>query len=70
MRDGEQRRDFVHVGDVTRVNLHFPDHPHLEKSGIYNVGSGRAQTFNELAAASVNAAGRCPATSRCPWRTG
>jgi ADP-L-glycero-D-manno-heptose 6-epimerase len=53
--DGEQRRDFVHVGDVTRVNLHFLDHPHLEKSGIYNVGSGRAQTFNELAAASVNA---------------
>jgi ADP-L-glycero-D-manno-heptose 6-epimerase len=49
---GEQRRDFVYVGDVTRVNLHFLDHP--EKSGIFNVGTGRAQTFNELAAASVN----------------
>ncbi|TXH17114.1 MAG: ADP-glyceromanno-heptose 6-epimerase [Gammaproteobacteria bacterium] len=50
---GEQRRDFVYVGDVARVNLHFLDHP--EKSGIFNVGTGRAQTFNELAVAGVNA---------------
>lgn len=50
---GEQRRDFVFVGDVARVNLHFLDHP--EKSGIFNVGTGRAQSFNELAAANVNA---------------
>jgi ADP-L-glycero-D-manno-heptose 6-epimerase len=51
--DGEQKRDFVFVGDVARVNLFFLDHP--EKSGIFNVGTGRAQTFNELAAANVNA---------------
>lgn len=51
--DGEQRRDFVHVEDVARVNLHFLDHP--EHSGIFNVGTGRAQSFNELALASVNA---------------
>jgi ADP-L-glycero-D-manno-heptose 6-epimerase len=51
--DGEQRRDFIHVDDVVRVNLYFLDHP--EKSGIFNVGTGRAQTFNELAAATVNA---------------
>ena len=51
--DGEQRRDFVQVGDVTRVNLFFLDHP--EKSGIFNVGTGRAQPFNDLARASVNA---------------
>ena len=50
--DGEQRRDFVHVGDVVRVNLFFLDHP--EKSGIFNVGTGRAQTFNELSMATVN----------------
>lgn len=50
---GEQRRDFVFVGDVARVNLHFLDHP--EKSGIFNVGTGRAQSFNELAVANVNA---------------
>jgi len=35
------------------VNLHFLEHP--EKSGIFNVGTGRAQTFNELAVANVNA---------------
>ncbi|MDR2614133.1 MAG: ADP-glyceromanno-heptose 6-epimerase [Candidatus Accumulibacter sp.] len=51
--DGEQRRDFIYVGDVVRVNLFFLDHP--EKSGIFNVGTGRAQSFNELAAANVNA---------------
>ncbi|MCM8599856.1 MAG: ADP-glyceromanno-heptose 6-epimerase [Candidatus Accumulibacter sp.] len=50
--NGEQRRDFVHVGDVAGVNLYFLDHP--EKSGIFNVGTGRAQTFNDLATATVN----------------
>ncbi|MCC7328490.1 MAG: ADP-glyceromanno-heptose 6-epimerase [Burkholderiales bacterium] len=50
---GEQRRDFVAVADVAKVNLHFLDHP--ERSGIFNLGSGRAQTFNEMAAAVVNA---------------
>jgi len=49
---GEQKRDFVYVGDVAKVNLFFLDHP--EKSGIFNLGTGRAQSFNELAAANVN----------------
>ena len=52
--DGEQRRDFIHVDDVVRVNLHFLEH--RERSGIFNCGTGRAQTFNELAAAVINAA--------------
>ena len=50
---GEQKRDFVYVGDVAKVKLHFLDNPQL--SGIYNLGTGRAQSFNELAAANVNA---------------
>jgi len=50
---GEQRRDFVSVEDVVAVNLHFLDHPNL--SGIVNVGTGAAQTFNEVAVATVNA---------------
>ena len=50
--NGEQKRDFVYVGDVAKVNLFFLDHP--DKSGIFNVGTGRAQSFNELAAANVN----------------
>ncbi len=50
--NGEQQRDFVFVGDVAKVNLFFLDHP--EKSGIYNLGSGRAQSFNDVAVATVN----------------
>ena len=51
---GRQMRDFVFVGDVVAVNLWFLEHP--EASGIFNLGSGRAQPFNEVAEASVNAA--------------
>ena len=49
--NGEQRRDFVHVEDVIAVNLHFWDRP---VSGIYNVGTGRAQAFNDVALSVVN----------------
>jgi len=45
--DGEQRRDFIYVDDVVAVNLFFLDNPSL--SGIYNVGTGRSQTFNDMA---------------------
>lgn len=51
--DGEQRRDFVSVEDVVKVNLFFLDNP--DKSGIFNLGTGRAQSFNDVAVASVNA---------------
>ncbi|MFC3874374.1 ADP-glyceromanno-heptose 6-epimerase [Neisseria musculi] len=50
---GGQTRDFVSVEDVVKVNLFFFDHP--EKSGIFNLGTGRGRPFNELAAATVNA---------------
>lgn len=49
---GEQQRDFVFVDDVVAVNLWFFDHP--TKSGIFNLGSGRAQPFNDVALAVVN----------------
>ena len=51
--NGEQRRDFVSVEDVVKVNLFFLDNP--DKSGIFNLGTGRSQTFNEVAVASLNA---------------
>ncbi len=51
--DGEQRRDFVSVDDVVRVNLFLWDHPDI--SGIFNVGTGRGQSFNEVALAVINA---------------
>ena len=50
---GEQRRDFVSVEDVVKVNLHFLGA--RDRSGIYNLGTGRATSFNEVAAAVVNA---------------
>jgi ADP-L-glycero-D-manno-heptose 6-epimerase len=50
---GEQSRDFVFVDDVVAVNLWFLQHP--ECSGIFNLGSGRAQPFNDVALATVNA---------------
>jgi ADP-L-glycero-D-manno-heptose 6-epimerase len=49
---GEQVRDFVSVEDVVRVNLFFLDHPEI--SGIFNVGTGRAESFNEVARATIN----------------
>lgn len=51
--NGEQRRDFVFVDDVVGVNMHFLENP--QTSGIYNLGTGRAQSFNDVAVATVNA---------------
>jgi len=50
--DGEQQRDFVAVQDVARVVLHFLDHP--QASGVFNLGSGAAASFNRVAQAVVN----------------
>ncbi|MEO6319711.1 MAG: ADP-glyceromanno-heptose 6-epimerase [Polaromonas sp.] len=49
---GGQMRDFVFINDVVAVNLWFFDHP--EKSGIFNLGTGRAQPFNDVAITVVN----------------
>ncbi len=51
--NGEQRRDFIYVRDLVDVNLHFLDNP--DQSGIFNLGTGRAQSFNDVAVATVNA---------------
>jgi ADP-L-glycero-D-manno-heptose 6-epimerase len=52
--DGEQRRDFIHVDDVVAVNLWAV----TAKSGIYNLGTGRARSFNEVARAVLAFHGR------------
>ena len=49
--NGEQSRDFVYVGDVVKVLMHFLDKP---VSGIYNCGTGRAQPFNDVALSVVD----------------
>jgi ADP-L-glycero-D-manno-heptose 6-epimerase len=49
---GTQSRDFVFVADVVAVNLWFLRNP--QHSGIFNLGTGRAQPFNDVARATVN----------------
>lgn len=49
--DGEQRRDFVHVDDAVAVKLWLLDNPGV--SGIFNVGTGLAQSFNQVAQAVI-----------------
>jgi ADP-L-glycero-D-manno-heptose 6-epimerase len=51
---GEQSRDFVYVDDVVTVNLWFLQNPN--KVGVFNLGTGRAQPFNDIALATLNAA--------------
>ena len=50
---GGQMRDFVFIDDVVAVNLWFFEHP--DKSGIFNLGTGKAQPFNDVAISVVNA---------------
>lgn len=54
--DGEQRRDFIHVDDVVTVNLWLLDNPDVW--GIFNCGTGAAQSFNEVADAVIDWHGR------------
>lgn len=56
--DGEQMRDFVYVKDVTEV-LYFFMH-HRKDPGIYNLGSGKARTFLDLADNTFKALGKDP----------
>jgi ADP-L-glycero-D-manno-heptose 6-epimerase len=54
--DGEQKRDFVYVEDAADVVLWLLDHPAV--SGIYNVGTGKAESFKDLIGALFRALGR------------
>jgi ADP-L-glycero-D-manno-heptose 6-epimerase len=50
--NGGQLRDFVSIEDVVKVNMYFLDNQN--KSGIFNLGTGQAQSFNDVAAATIN----------------
>ncbi|BBM81785.1 ADP-glyceromanno-heptose 6-epimerase [Candidatus Uabimicrobium amorphum] len=52
-KDGEQLRDFVYIKDCIDVMLWFLDNP--QHNGIFNVGTGKARTWNDLAAAIFKA---------------
>jgi ADP-L-glycero-D-manno-heptose 6-epimerase len=54
--DGEQKRDFIYVKDAVDVVMYFLKHPKV--NGIYNVGTGQARSWNDLAKALFVAAGK------------
>jgi ADP-L-glycero-D-manno-heptose 6-epimerase len=57
-KDGEQRRDFLYVKDAAAMTLHLAGNP--KASGVYNIGSGEAHTWIDLATAVFDALGRSP----------
>lgn len=62
-QDGEQMRDFVYVKDVTRWMLEILEKPQM-RSGVYNMGFGKARTWLDLAGATFRAMGKEP---RIDW---
>ncbi len=56
--DGGQMRDFIYVKDLINVCMWLMHH--RSNSGIYNLGSGKARTFNDLAHATFHAMGKAP----------
>jgi ADP-L-glycero-D-manno-heptose 6-epimerase len=57
--DGEQMRDFLYVKDAAEMTLHFADRG-ASAAGLYNLGSGEANTWLALSAAIFGALGREP----------
>lgn len=56
--DGEQERDFVYIKDAVKATLHFLDNP--EEMGVYNIGTGNAQTWKAMAGGIFTALGAEP----------
>lgn len=54
--DGEQRRDFIHVEDVVKVNLFLADSGPIQ--GIFNVGTGKSRSFNDVARTLISLLGQ------------
>ena len=68
IKDGEQQRDFVYVKDAAAIVAHFLSaslskklaSPSTNINGIYNIGTGQARTFKDLATAVMNSMGKAP----------
>jgi ADP-L-glycero-D-manno-heptose 6-epimerase len=60
-KDGEQMRDFLYVKDAVEMTIHFADTTGRSASGLFNLGSGQANTWLTLARAIFSALGREPA---------
>ena len=59
-KNGEQTRDFIYVDDLINVMLHFHDNEREINNGLYNIGTGSARTYNDLAKAIFKAVGKDP----------
>ena len=57
-KDGEQKRDFIHVDDVVITMIALYDFRSIVPSDIYNLGTGEARTYNDLAKAIFNTLGK------------
>jgi len=57
-KDGEQKRDFIYVKDAADMTLFFLDNPRL--TGLFNIGTGKARTWNDLVKAVFTAMGKEP----------
>jgi len=62
-RDGEQLRDFVYIRDCTRIMVWLLENP---VAGLFNVGSGTARSFKDLATATFSALGQKPVIDYIP----
>jgi ADP-L-glycero-D-manno-heptose 6-epimerase len=56
--DGEQLRDFIYVRDAVDMTLYFWEHPEI--NGIFNIGTGKPRTWNDLANAVFSVLGKYP----------
>ena len=63
-KDGGQLRDFIWVGDCVSVMLWLLDHPNV--NGLFNLGTGQARSFADLARALYAAVGRKPKLTYVP----
>ena len=57
-KDGEQKRDFIYVKDAIEVMFYFFNNP--KKTGIFNLGTGVARTWNDVARAMFSALNKKP----------
>lgn len=55
-KDGEQKRDFIYIKDAVEVMFYFLEHP--SKTGFFNLGTGKARTWNDIANAMFSALGK------------
>lgn len=60
VKDGEQQRDFVYVKDCAAIVCHFLENAVAKNNGIYNIGTGQARSFKDLATTVMTSMGRTP----------